>query len=971
MPNRCPDSALAQCLADVEDDAERRRILVDWLSETDAVDGLARLKDESERQLTLDPRAALRLARSLVQGAELAERAGLRALGLLATGDALRALGQCQEALEAFDAAARTFLAVGDEVGWARTRTSRLWTLMLLGRAAEGLADVESAQEILLRHEQWLRAGALANNLGIVFRELARVDAAIDSYDRALVYFERARQVSPELADIVEIRIAKTLANKAIMLRRRGDSRAALALHEASRAVFARHGDTLSELRENRNLADVYAVQGHFSRALRLFEETFASLERNGPAFDAAETALDLAKCYFHLNHVERALELAEDAALRFDRIGSPSEAAKARFFWAASLARQGDLPGALQLLDEAAAAFAGAGLEVQLANVALQRAQLQLQAGDPQAAIESARRARDLFAERRLVLPRCKADLALGRALLRLGELDQADRIGRAVLAACDEHELPWLSHEGLHLLASAARGQGEQCQAIEAYQRAIGSVEHVQGRVATELRQYFLGDKALLFHDAIEQCLEVGESELAFSFLERAKSRALVDYLNGNLDVRPPAPDSATRALLDDLTQLRGEHNWLYEQLHHRDGIGRAELTTGSESSAIDDEALGLALRDRERRMTRLLERLQLQRAGLGDADRPCRRDTSASWIPSLAGDAVLVEYFFGSAHSCAFVVTAGRIAVVPLSLRAARDVERLSQQWQLNLDATAAAIARGASLAGLARHANGILTALYRRLIGPVESFLDGQSRLIVVPYGVTHAVPFQALRDGPRFLTERLEVVVSPSSDLLRLCAARRRIGDRPALVVAHSDGGRLPAVVDEARRIAARFAGQCLVEDEATLGQVAKAAGESGLIHFAAHGEARLDNPAFAHLKLADGRLTTVDVFGLDLDGAVVTLSACETGRGIVAGGDELIGLSRGFLYAGAATLVQSMWRVEDGSTAQLMDEFYRLLRAGRAKGAALREAQLALLEGGATHPYYWGAFQLIGDSGVL
>ncbi len=95
------------------------------------------------------------------------------------------------------------------------------------------------------------------------------------------------------------------------------------------------------------------------------------------------------------------------------------------------------------------------------------------------------------------------------------------------------------------------------------------------------------------------------------------------------------------------------------------------------------------------------------------------------------------------------------------------------------------------------------------------------------------------------------------------------------------------------------------------------------------MHLAAHGEARLDNPTFAHLQLADGQLTTADVFNLALDGALVTLSACETGRSVVTGGDELIGLARGFLYAGAATLVQSLWRVEDGSTARLMERFYR------------------------------------------
>jgi CHAT domain-containing protein len=138
-----------------------------------------------------------------------------------------------------------------------------------------------------------------------------------------------------------------------------------------------------------------------------------------------------------------------------------------------------------------------------------------------------------------------------------------------------------------------------------------------------------------------------------------------------------------------------------------------------------------------------------------------------------------------------------------------------------------------------------------------------------------------------------------------------------------------------------------------------------------VVHVAAHGEARLDNPAFAHLKLADGQLSMVDVFNLELHGALVTLSACETGRSAVMGGDELVGLSRGFLYAGAATLVQSLWRVEDGSTAELMGRFYAALCTGRPKGEALREAQLALLAADSAHPYSWAPFQLIGDRGPL
>jgi len=196
-------------------------------------------------------------------------------------------------------------------------------------------------------------------------------------------------------------------------------------------------------------------------------------------------------------------------------------------------------------------------------------------------------------------------------------------------------------------------------------------------------------------------------------------------------------------------------------------------------------------------------------------------------------------------------------------------------------------------------------------------------------------------------------------------LLELCVRCRRPG-LSALVVAHSDGGRLGGTLDEARAVAALLPGACFLEDEATRDALTRAASRYPVLHLAAHGESRPDNPAFAYLNLADGQLSAADAFALELDGALVTLSGCETGRSVVVGGDELIGLSRGFLHAGAATLVQSLWRVEDGSTGRLMGYCYQNLRAGRSKGAALREAQLAMLAEQSAQPYFWAPFQLVG-----
>jgi CHAT domain-containing protein len=171
---------------------------------------------------------------------------------------------------------------------------------------------------------------------------------------------------------------------------------------------------------------------------------------------------------------------------------------------------------------------------------------------------------------------------------------------------------------------------------------------------------------------------------------------------------------------------------------------------------------------------------------------------------------------------------------------------------------------------------------------------------------------------------------------------------------------------IPAATAEARAVARHFPGaDLLTDDEATLGRIEKSAAGAGIVHLACHGLFRADNPMFSALKLHDGWLTAADAMGLDLAGALVTLSACESGRNEVFAGDELIGLTRAFLGAGAATLVVSLWLVQDETTARLMERYYELLKGGAGSASALRTAQLTLKQE-FPHPYYWAPFVLTG-----
>ncbi|MBA3692415.1 MAG: CHAT domain-containing protein [Acidobacteria bacterium] len=131
------------------------------------------------------------------------------------------------------------------------------------------------------------------------------------------------------------------------------------------------------------------------------------------------------------------------------------------------------------------------------------------------------------------------------------------------------------------------------------------------------------------------------------------------------------------------------------------------------------------------------------------------------------------------------------------------------------------------------------------------------------------------------------------------------------------------------------------------------------------MHLACHGQFRPENPLFSSLHLADGWITVRDICSQKLNAEIVTLSACETGLNKIFAGDEILGLARGFLAAGAKSLCLSLWTVNDEAASVLMQDFYAELRSGKTASEALKVAQCNFIKRG-VHPYFWSPFALIG-----
>ncbi len=259
------------------------------------------------------------------------------------------------------------------------------------------------------------------------------------------------------------------------------------------------------------------------------------------------------------------------------------------------------------------------------------------------------------------------------------------------------------------------------------------------------------------------------------------------------------------------------------------------------------------------------------------------------------------------------------------------------------------------------------------LYDRLIRPLLGEIKGD-KLVISPHGVLHYLPFVALSDGDQYLLDRFAVRLIPSAGTLVYLKSDRPTKLGKLLAFGNPDLGNarfdLPNAQVEAVNVAAMFpSSRALVRAEASKTAVEELGNGFSILHFATHGKFDTDAPLSSGLYLAkgneaDGVLTVSDLYTLRLDAELVTLSACETGLGKVASGDDVIGLTRGFLYAGARSIVASLWEVDDAATEQLMVSFYRNLE-GHDKREALRLAQIETRKT-YPHPMFWAAFQIVG-----
>jgi len=300
-----------------------------------------------------------------------------------------------------------------------------------------------------------------------------------------------------------------------------------------------------------------------------------------------------------------------------------------------------------------------------------------------------------------------------------------------------------------------------------------------------------------------------------------------------------------------------------------------------------------------------------------------------------------------------------------------------------------------------------------ALYSLLVKPAAALVGHSQRVVIVPDGPLHSLPFSALRvpargrDRARYLVEWKPLHLAVSATVYdETRKSRHESQNWPTQLVAFGDphipqqmqptsnaatsGVRprrnltfapLPATRREVESIAALFPGSSVyVGRDATEERVKALGSDVRYVHFASHAFVDPTVPIDSALVLSipdaqdpardNGLLQVWEVFDrMHLNADLVTLSACETALGEELHGEGLMGLTRAFQYAGARSVMASLWSIADDSTATLMTTFYQYLKGGKSKDDALRFAQLDAIRGGptASNPFNWAAFEMFGD----
>lgn len=925
-------SSLAKKLVTATNKAEISRLLSAHQSLAD--EGLAaELRRICYEAWTSKPTEAQKAARAAGVLARRSDSPDILATSLWLNGISNITLGKFEGAADNLSSAAEMLDAAGRNNDGAQARVALLMALAMSGRYDQAVKAGEQALKHLDAARDDLGAGKVAMNLSNVVSRQGRHREAERYGLAARKYFARAGEAT--WLAMAENGLANTYAELNEFAKARRSYETALATARASKM-------TVTEAEIEASLGNLAVLRGQYAEAVRYLERSRQRYSDLEMPHQSAVADLEIADIYSELNLLAEAAEIYRRVAPEFARLKLRAEEARSRLHYGRTLTSLGDTRGAKAELQRALRLFISeknfsgqvAALAA-LADVAIHQKRFH----DARSSIADAQKhlSRDEDPRDEILI-----GLLEGRTLVGLGASERATKVlAKAERRATKRQQLD-VRQSIRNELGKVAELAGDRRGARRCFERAINDIESLRETVGTdEFSVAFLGARTEPFDNLTRLLIEDGKFTAAFRTVERARSRALLDAIDASGQARVPV------AMQRQLDEARSRLNFLYRSLDRGDAEDAA-------TQREDIVAAETTVADVIRRINSLTA---ARHGGKGqfDLQELHRR---------LGSERTLIEYSVLDGVISAFVVGGNKVRYVS-GLGPTEEVRALVDELHFHFETMRYGGQRIGRFAGqLKARADGVLARLYDVLIRPLEGHLTA-SKLVVVPAGVVHYVPLHALHDGERYLIEKFETVYSPAASVWAKLQSRRPRQPRTSLVMGFADE-RIPQAEREAGELG-RTLPNCEIFKgrKATFGAFTANANRHDLIHLACHGQFRPDNPMFSSLHLADGWVTVQDICSRRLKASLVTLSACETGISKIAAGDELLGLVRGFLTAGALSLVVSLWTVNDAAARELMLHFYKNLQRGLGASASLRDAQMASVTRG-EHPFLWSPFISIG-----
>ncbi len=859
--------------------------------------------------------------------------------------------GDKKKAIEYHQQALPLMRASGDRAGEGHVLNALGTALARTGEKRKALECFEQAFQAMSDIQDRRRAASISGNMGVTYSDLAEYPRALDSHHRAL---DLHRAMKNRVGEAITLNnIGTVLCSMAQYQKALEEHLAAL---EINRSLKSR-GSTAVDLN---NIAYIYSTLGDRRRALNYYQESVDILRTIKEPYNLGHGLNNLAEAYAALGNDEKALVLHEEGL---------------------ALRRVVKDPG---------------GEAVSLSNLGRLHAKL----GKREEALHDFERAVELLRESKD--PRqLAATLKNFASVLRQGR-DFAPARGHLIesLALSRRIQDPRGEASSLVEMAKLERDCGNLDNARQRSEEALARLEGLRLSVTSPaLRASFFASAKEVQEIEIDALVRRHEPGPALEVVERGRARSLLEMLGeSGAEIR----HGVDTVLLDCEKDL--------VRLISATADRQTRLLSGKHSAA-DVATVRKQLDGLTADLEQVRSRIRATSPQYAALTQPSPLGLKEIQSQVLDDDTVLLEYSLGAERSFVWAVAHSSADVFVLPARA--EVEDAAKRVYTLLTArngrppNETAEARAARLRRADQAWPAVAEKLSRMLLGPVASRIDGK-RLLIVADGALQYLPFSALPDpaGGSPLTVKHEIIMAPSASVVAVMRREtdgRAPAERQLAVVADpvfsTDDARITETTrsatatsqdfarlrfsrreaeDIVRLLPARATFKALDFDASRETVLRPDFGRHRIVHFATHSVLNNERPELSGVVLSlvdrsgkprDGFLRLYEIYNLRLAADLVVLSACQTALGGDITGEGLIGLTRGFLYAGARRVVSSLWEVDDRTSAELMKRFYEaMLVRGERPAAALRAAQVAMWsKKGWDAPYYWAAYTMQGE----